>query len=258
MDDDKTMIKEIIKAGKFKRTFFVCPPALILSTWISIVIAFFSIKKRITPNQLTVLMIPCAILASIFFACNGLVCTIIGTLLIHTWFAIDKADGEVARCTKRYSKFGEELDFLSHHFGHVFFICSFSYVMYSMKHASIIEALLLLSGMLFCEYSFRNMCSIQALIYRKIRINEDPNKKYDMKASNRKPSFVSITKRVLIFVIDLFHSCDNYVMIGSLIIYIDIFCGTRILFYLSIIFVFASLLNTFWQSLDLLKTAYKS
>ena len=83
-------------------------PAMLFAYWISPYLSAFCVKKKIIPNVITLLMIPAALIASVCFSLNYLPCKIIGALFFHIWFAIDMSDGQVARYTKTFSKYGEE------------------------------------------------------------------------------------------------------------------------------------------------------
>ena len=81
------------------------------------------------------------------------------------------SDGQVARYTKTFSKYGEELDYVAHHICHGLFIASFAVNLYFLQYNLdfikldyLIVVLLLCCAMFFCEYAFRNECSIGALI----------------------------------------------------------------------------------------------
>lgn len=76
------------------------------------------IKHHIVPNQITVLMIIFGILGSILFAIPNLGCKIFGYICWLMWFAMDCSDGQVARFTKNFSKYGTEMDYMAHLIDH--------------------------------------------------------------------------------------------------------------------------------------------
>lgn len=76
------------------------------------------IKHGFIPNQITLLMIIFGIVGSIFFAIPNIWCKIVGYLCWLMWFAMDCSDGQVARYTKNFSKYGTEMDYMAHLIDH--------------------------------------------------------------------------------------------------------------------------------------------
>ena len=78
------------------------------------------LKLKLIPNVITLLMMISGIVGGICFAIPGIVPKIFGLIFIHLWYVFDCSDGEVARITKRYSKFGTEIDYTAHVIDHPF------------------------------------------------------------------------------------------------------------------------------------------
>lgn len=76
------------------------------------------IRHGIKPNQITLLMILFGIVGSILFALPDLYCKIAGYLCWFLWFTMDLCDGQVARYTKTFSKYGTEMDYMAHLIDH--------------------------------------------------------------------------------------------------------------------------------------------
>lgn len=76
------------------------------------------VTKGIVPNQVTLLMIIFGIIGSIFFALPYLWAKIVGYLLWFLWFTMDVSDGEVAKSTGNFSKYGTEMDYMAHLIDH--------------------------------------------------------------------------------------------------------------------------------------------
>lgn len=72
------------------------------------------IKKGISPNTVTLMMIGWGVLGSALFAIPCLWCKIAGYICFYLWFTMDLCDGEVARTTKQFSKYGKEMDYMAH------------------------------------------------------------------------------------------------------------------------------------------------
>lgn len=98
-------LKEGMLAGHFCR---------LLSPYCS---AFF-IKRGYSPNKVTVFMILFGIIGSIFFALPYGWAKIVGYIFWYLWFTMDLSDGEVARYTHKFSKYGVEMDYMAHLIDH--------------------------------------------------------------------------------------------------------------------------------------------
>lgn len=72
------------------------------------------IKWRLIPNQVTLLMIAFGVSGSILFGIPNVWCKAVGYLCWFLWFTMDVSDGQVARVTKTFSKFGTEMDYMAH------------------------------------------------------------------------------------------------------------------------------------------------
>lgn len=79
--------------------------------------AYF-IKKNYTPNQVTMFMIVFGIIGSILFMLPNIWCKCIGYICWYLWFTMDLSDGEVARYTQIFSKYGVEMDYIAHLIDH--------------------------------------------------------------------------------------------------------------------------------------------
>ncbi|MCI5923773.1 MAG: CDP-alcohol phosphatidyltransferase family protein [Oscillospiraceae bacterium] len=100
---------------------FVDPYATLLSPFVT----KMCIKLHLIPNVVTLCMIGSGIIGAILFALPFLWSKILGTIFIHLWYVFDCSDGEVARITKRFSKFGTEIDYTAHVINHPLFLFSF-------------------------------------------------------------------------------------------------------------------------------------
>lgn len=76
------------------------------------------ILKKITPNQITLLMILFGIIGSILFIFPNPWLKLAGYVFWFLWFTMDLSDGEVARYTKQFSKYGVEMDYMAHLIDH--------------------------------------------------------------------------------------------------------------------------------------------
>lgn len=108
-------IKEQTGIRKFRdgmlAAHFICRPlSRPFSVWF--------IKHGVVPNQITLLMIIFGIIGSICFALPYVWSKIVGYMLWILWFTMDLSDGQVARYTKNFSKYGTEMDYMAHLIDH--------------------------------------------------------------------------------------------------------------------------------------------
>ena len=81
---------------------------------LSPVISAWFIKKDVSPNKITLLMILFGVIGSFLFAVPNLYSKITGYICFYLWFTMDLCDGEVAHVTKQFSKYGREMDYMAH------------------------------------------------------------------------------------------------------------------------------------------------
>ena len=84
------------------------------------------VKAGIAPNSVTVLMIAAGMIGAILFAGPQLWLKVYGLLFLHLWYVLDCSDGEVARITGTFSKFGKEMDYTAHLVNHPLFNLAFA------------------------------------------------------------------------------------------------------------------------------------
>ena len=112
-----------------------------------------------TPNYVTSLMIIFGILGATFFVIPSLSFKIVGVLFIYLWYIMDISDGEVARATKTFSKFGQEFDYTAHVINHPLFVLSFTLC---IIQANILYGLLIV-GLGLVDMIFRNLVAFNSI-----------------------------------------------------------------------------------------------
>ena len=110
-EEDKKLFPDRIW---FKVYYIVYP----LSVWFA--------KRGVKPNNITLLMLPSALIAASLFYCGNIITTVVGAFVIQLFQIFDYSDGKVARATNQKSKYGKELDFLMHVVCHPIVFLSFS------------------------------------------------------------------------------------------------------------------------------------
>jgi phosphatidylglycerophosphate synthase len=102
-DEDRVLLDSAVKASDgFFTTFFV-------STW-SRYVARAAARAGLSPNQVTVIALCIGLLAATAFATGERAGYIAGAVLLYLSFVADCVDGQLARYTRRFSKFGAWLD----------------------------------------------------------------------------------------------------------------------------------------------------
>ena len=104
-----------------------------------------------TPNYVTSLMI--------IFGIPSLSFKIVGVLFIYLWYIMDISDGEVARATKTFSKFGQEFDYTAHVINHPLLVLSFTLC---IIQANILYGLLIV-GLGLVDLIFRNLVAFNSI-----------------------------------------------------------------------------------------------
>src|SRR3989344_715181 len=116
---EKDEVKQKIPSIKELRE--ICQPKKEYWPWrdkflrgVSIYITKPLLYTKITPNDVTWLMLIVGIVAAEFYAIGGYFYSLIGLFLHHFSFILDAVDGEVARFTKKSSTRGVYLDLMAH------------------------------------------------------------------------------------------------------------------------------------------------
>jgi hypothetical protein len=103
IDEDRVLLDSAVKASDgFFTTFFV-------STW-SRYVARAAARAGLSPNQVTVVALCIGLAAAAAFATGERAGYIAGAVLLYLSFVADCVDGQLARYTRRFSKFGAWLD----------------------------------------------------------------------------------------------------------------------------------------------------
>ncbi|MHC5268662.1 CDP-alcohol phosphatidyltransferase family protein [Enterococcus sp. LJL98] len=219
--------KQIKKENKPSlKEFFLA--SFLISQRISPYLSSVYIKKGIKPNTITLHMIYSGILGAVLFAMPNTYIKVLGVLFIHLWFILDCSDGEVARYTKKFSKYGKELDYMAHLINHPLFgIALFcSLVQLNRYSFYILSVLVLLSNLL--DYLTRNLNTLDLVI--------------NLKAENKSIRSSSSTnwslKEFILFVASLFMVYPNFILFSVLFFFIDYWVGTNIVYVYLILNIF--------------------
>lgn len=118
MTEGKLKIKDVRQITPLRNYRFNSFVGHFISSSISPIFTYWFIKLKIKPNAITLLMISCGVIGAILFSFPNIYSKIGGFIFFHLWFIFDCSDGEVARITKNFSKYGKEMDFIAHLINH--------------------------------------------------------------------------------------------------------------------------------------------
>ena len=109
-------------------------------------IAAMCVGTRITPNMLTILMIPFGIFGALMIISTNPILCIFGSICFVILNILDAADGQLARYLNKPSAFGDYLDRVAHYITNSAFVLSVGlYLFFSTDN------ILFIYVMLFCE-----------------------------------------------------------------------------------------------------------
>jgi len=200
------------------------------------------LNLKIKPNTVTVYMIIVGIIGAILFAIDNIWFKFTGYIFILLWLILDCADGEVARITKVFSKFGKELDYIAHIINHPLFNIAFllSLIQLNKYNAillAIISILLISSNLIN-----RNLFSMSII--------------YDLKEKPKNAILnkLKISRVIIGYIINILILFPNFVLIFPLMYFIDVSMGT----FLSLMyFVIVAVSSVFFITRSAIKIIYK-
>ena len=122
------------------------------------------IHHHIKPNTITIIMIFCGVMGGILFSLPYLFCKILALIVYWLWFVFDCSDGEVARFTQTFSKYGKLLDWMAHLTCHPLFILStwFSFKQIGTNYMDMITIVSIL--LVAFELIRRNLIAFDSLL----------------------------------------------------------------------------------------------
>lgn len=172
------------------------------------------VKYNIAPNTVTLFMILFGLIGALFLSLPYLSLKCMGIFSLLLWYVMDCSDGEVARITQKFSKYGKEMDYIAHLVCHPLFImavwCNFYQLdKYNMDIISILS-LLLISN----ELISRNFVSFDAYL----------NNKKAMMTSRLPPTIKGNLLQQIKYILSQLLFFPNIVVFFPLIIILD-FCG---------------------------------
>ena len=176
------------------------------------------VRKNIIPNDVTLLMIISGLIGGILFLINNIYIKIIGVIFIHLWYILDCSDGEVARITKKFSKFGKELDYIAHTVNHPVFFLSYAITLYQNSFLNPIYVLMSFFILCVLDMINRQILTINIIYELKIPSTDNSGIKGDYS------KLQLIKSHVMMFI----GALPNFALIFPVIYIIDSLIGTDI------------------------------
>lgn len=175
---------------------------------ISPIITKICLKLKLIPNVITLLMIASGVVGGLLFALPYTAAKIAGIVFIHLWYVFDCSDGEVARITKRYSKFGTEIDYTAHVIDHPVMLFGFGIsLLFSGLDISPVLLLLSVAATAVLDLMFRSFATF-SLIYD---LKLPPEKR----EGDTKKTFTA--KQKVLFFVNIFVHIPNLALIFPIV-----------------------------------------
>lgn len=178
----------------------------------------YFIEKKIIPNEITLKMIYSGIIGAILFLIPNLYLKILGAFFIHLWFILDYSDGEVARETKKFSRFGKELDYMAHIINHPLFSTALCISLIQREKYNIVYLILICSLSTVLDLIMRNLLAFKIIVDLK-----------DKKEENQNIAKKNTIKNIIIVLLGIFIVYPNIPLIGVFLYFIDIFYSKNLL-----------------------------
>jgi len=200
------------------------------------------LNLKIKPNTVTVYMIIAGIIGAMLFVFGNIWFKFTGYIFMLLWLILDCADGEVARITKIFSKFGKELDYIAHIINHPIFNIAFLISLiqlnkYNIMFVSMVSIVLISSNLVS-----RNLLSMYTIF------------EFREKSKNVVTKKKKLYRLIISYLIGFLTQYPNFVLIFPILYFVDILIGTSIsLIYFLVITASSFLIAT----RSTMKTVYK-
>jgi phosphatidylglycerophosphate synthase len=190
------------------------------------------VKYGVRPNSITILMILSGLLGAVLFAVDSVFVKVAGYIFIQLWFVMDCSDGEVARITKDFSRYGTEMDYLAHILTHPAFQISFlvsAVQLYAQQGAEPIALIVIFSAIAIVELMVRAMLGLQLIC--KYKDSEHAP------AAAPAPGKSRMIRNLLVSAICVY---PNVALFFPIVYFFDLFFNSKIGFYYAIVVLIVS------------------
>lgn len=160
---------------------------------VSFLFTFLFINMGFSPNAVSVLSIFVVLAACVCYMVPSVTCIIIAIVLINFWLVLDCVDGNIARCQKAKTVYGEFVDDIGGYFTVAFAYLAISVCAYNFGGVLFGEKnvwLVVLGGM-------SSVCDILARLIHKdyVHFTDKTLTAEELKEKNEVPSYEVINKR---------------------------------------------------------------
>ena len=186
----------------------MCPP-----------FSIFFMKRHVKPNTITVIMILLGAVGGILFALPPIPCKIAAIVVYWLWFILDCSDGEVARHTKTFSKYGIQLDWIAHLVCHPLMVlaCWISFQQSSVPYSYLLTIMSIL--FVTCELIRRQLIAFDTLLSASTEMGIKPTSapplyKWIVTQVLYFPNFVLLFPIIYVICISFHWNYYTYIYIG--------------------------------------------
>jgi phosphatidylglycerophosphate synthase len=190
------------------------------------------LKYGVRPNSITILMIVSGLSGAALFAVDNVFIKVAGYIFIQLWFVMDCSDGEVARITKDFSKYGTEMDYLAHILTHPAFQISFliSSIQHYVQHGvGLVEVIAIFSAIAIVELMIRALLGLQLI--GKFKDSESTT------VAAPAPSKARTIRNLLLSAIYVY---PNVALFFPIAYFFDVFLNSKIGFYYAVVVLIVS------------------
>jgi phosphatidylserine synthase len=180
-------------------------------------------------------MMVAGMIGATLFAIPQIACKVCGLVFIHLWYVLDCSDGETARITKQFSKFGTEIDYTAHVVNHPLFNLAFAYSLVGMRRYNFQLVLFASILSISAELVLRNLIAFFHIY--KLKMSQEISKNGDW-----------LFKRICIHLVNFFTVYPNFVLVFPLAYFVDYYSGTSFALYYLFIQTALSSLMAIWIS----------
>ena len=153
------------------------PFSVVICRFLSPIISIPAIKWKISPNTITILMVLSGLLGGILFSIPNIYIKALSVPIYILWFIFDCSDGEVARFTGKFSKYGKQLDWMAHLTCHPLYIIGLWSTFFQYRTDCFLLITIICFVLLSLELINRTLVSINDLFVKENNKTEERSDK---------------------------------------------------------------------------------
>lgn len=211
--------------------------------WLSKFFSIWFINHKVKPNTITLMMIIFGIVGSILFAIPNIFSKFIGYMFWILWFTMDLSDGEVARYTKTFSKYGMHLDYIAH----------------LVDHPAMTIAIWLTLIQTFPKCVFViSLCIISVIAMELINRNLIAFKYLELKYSDNTTKPIQYKSNIIKYIFTQLLLFPNVIVVFSWIIIAEYYLKSEYILYILLLWVIYFILISLYELIKVIKQYYYS